>query len=238
MSHPVLELYDNSKGMRHLCFRLCTHAHTIFGILGQPLRPVFHQVSRNVNFRSIRIPQPPGSIPKTMMNRSLLKQTRRCLVRKLHAGQSLGAKQQPPPRFQKPGSLPKVVPSVDSKKLVADVEATGAPRPSIPAAVYEAHNRAPPPSPPSPPRIADTSSKEYKQAERKWLSVIVALPILFVTSYFLFDRRKCKPWRGILMLPMLTGSGVALGHVPPTLPHAAPSQGKEAVHEPKPKRIA
>ncbi|KAK4464341.1 hypothetical protein QBC42DRAFT_284541 [Cladorrhinum samala] len=153
------------------------------------------------------------------MNRSLLKQTRRCLVRKLHAGQSLGAKQQPPPRFQKPGSLPKVVPSVDSKKLVADVEATGAPRPSIPAAVYEAHNRAPPPSPPSPPRIADTSSKEYKQAERKWLSVIVALPILFVTSYFLFDR-------------------LALGHVPPTLPHAAPSQGKEAVHEPKPKRIA
>lgn len=175
--------------MRRLCFCCGQHAHTV-SILGQPL-PASVQVSRDLNCRPVRIAQPPDSIPKTMMSRSLLKGTRRCLVRKLHAGQSLGAKPPSPPRFQKPGSLPKVEPSDSSKRLVADVESTPVPRPSIPSAVYEAHNRAPPPSPP---RIADTSSKEYKQAERKWLSVIVALPILFVTSYFLFDRRKCKLW--------------------------------------------
>jgi len=36
----------------------------------------------------------------------------------------------------------------------------------------------------------DTSSKEYKRVERKVVSVMVALPILFVTSYFLYERRK------------------------------------------------
>ncbi|KAH8906185.1 hypothetical protein BR93DRAFT_928789 [Coniochaeta sp. PMI_546] len=34
----------------------------------------------------------------------------------------------------------------------------------------------------------DTSSPEYKQASRRYVSVMVALPILLVTSYFLFDR--------------------------------------------------
>lgn len=34
----------------------------------------------------------------------------------------------------------------------------------------------------------DTSSPEYKEAARKWTATMIALPILFVTSYFLFDR--------------------------------------------------
>lgn len=34
----------------------------------------------------------------------------------------------------------------------------------------------------------DISSLEYKQAERKWISTMIALPILLVTSYLLFDR--------------------------------------------------
>ncbi|KAJ4292878.1 hypothetical protein N0V88_005538 [Collariella sp. IMI 366227] len=34
----------------------------------------------------------------------------------------------------------------------------------------------------------DTSSKEYKRQARKVTSVIVALPIAIVTSYFLYDR--------------------------------------------------
>ncbi|KUI54689.1 hypothetical protein VP1G_02083 [Cytospora mali] len=34
----------------------------------------------------------------------------------------------------------------------------------------------------------DPSSPEYKEAARKWIGTIIALPILVVTSYFLFDR--------------------------------------------------
>jgi hypothetical protein len=39
----------------------------------------------------------------------------------------------------------------------------------------------------------DPSSPEYKQASRRYVSVMVALPILLVTSYFLFDRCKFLP---------------------------------------------
>lgn len=38
------------------------------------------------------------------------------------------------------------------------------------------------------PRKTDPSSPEYKQASRRYVSVMVALPIFLVTSYFLFDR--------------------------------------------------
>ncbi|KUI70812.1 hypothetical protein VM1G_06269 [Cytospora mali] len=34
----------------------------------------------------------------------------------------------------------------------------------------------------------DPSSPEYKEAARKWVGTIIALPILVVTSYFLFNR--------------------------------------------------
>ncbi|KAJ6438723.1 Aminotransferase class-III [Purpureocillium lavendulum] len=33
--------------------------------------------------------------------------------------------------------------------------------------------------------------KRYKTAARKWVSSIIALPIMLVTSYYLFDRREC-----------------------------------------------
>lgn len=32
--------------------------------------------------------------------------------------------------------------------------------------------------------------KRYNSAARKWVSSIIALPILLVTSYYLFDRRE------------------------------------------------
>ncbi|RKU48511.1 hypothetical protein DL546_006313 [Coniochaeta pulveracea] len=38
------------------------------------------------------------------------------------------------------------------------------------------------------PKKSDPSCPEYKQASRRYVSVMVALPILLVTSYFLFDR--------------------------------------------------
>lgn len=44
--------------------------------------------------------------------------------------------------------------------------------------------------PPEVRKPVDTSSKEYKRHERKVLSLIVALPFLFVTSYHLYDRRE------------------------------------------------
>lgn len=36
----------------------------------------------------------------------------------------------------------------------------------------------------------DSYQDRYKSASRKWTSSIVALPILLVTSYYLFERRK------------------------------------------------
>ncbi|KAK3690323.1 hypothetical protein B0T22DRAFT_481500 [Podospora appendiculata] len=45
--------------------------------------------------------------------------------------------------------------------------------------------RSPKPEEPNP---VDISSPEFKRASRKYTSVMVALPILFVTSYYLFDR--------------------------------------------------
>lgn len=39
------------------------------------------------------------------------------------------------------------------------------------------------------PRV-DPSSPEYKRAARRWVSGMVAMPILIVTSYFLFNRCK------------------------------------------------
>ncbi|KAL4796780.1 hypothetical protein BDV19DRAFT_76768 [Aspergillus venezuelensis] len=34
-------------------------------------------------------------------------------------------------------------------------------------------------------------TKEYKAASRRWLSTIVALPILIYSSWELYDRREC-----------------------------------------------
>ncbi|KAK4166823.1 hypothetical protein QBC43DRAFT_205111 [Cladorrhinum sp. PSN259] len=115
------------------------------------------------------------------------------------------------PRFQKPGSSSK-----EGFEKINVEESAGTPKPATlqnpvetarPVRVVAPETRATP-------RIVDTSSKKYKQAERQWVSVIVALPILFVTSYFLFDR-------------------LALGHVPPSLPGTAP---KTTESEPRPEQ--
>ncbi|KAI1502486.1 hypothetical protein F5X99DRAFT_156297 [Biscogniauxia marginata] len=41
---------------------------------------------------------------------------------------------------------------------------------------------------PSAPTRVDPSSQAYRQAARKYTSLMVAMPILLVTSYVLFDR--------------------------------------------------
>lgn len=50
-----------------------------------------------------------------------------------------------------------------------------------------------------PPRI-DTSSAAYKQAASKYTRIMIAMPILLVTSYYLFDRlalgHEAKTLRG------------------------------------------
>jgi hypothetical protein len=50
----------------------------------------------------------------------------------------------------------------------------------------QAGSRAPPPRR----KPVDTSSKEYKQTASKYVRFVVALPLLIVTSYFLYERRK------------------------------------------------
>jgi hypothetical protein len=44
--------------------------------------------------------------------------------------------------------------------------------------------------------------RKYNTAARKWVSSIIALPIFFVTSYYLFDRRMFSlpavfDWNGL-----------------------------------------
>lgn len=64
---------------------------------------------------------------------------------------------------------------------VTGTSASNAPQPPPPETM----------APPSEPiKVVDTSSPDYKRAARKYTSVMVALPILLVTSYFLFDRRE------------------------------------------------
>ncbi|KAJ5337941.1 hypothetical protein N7452_004669 [Penicillium brevicompactum] len=57
------------------------------------------------------------------------------------------------------------------------------------------NNRPPRPVRQQPPRIPKgvediRQTKEYKTAARRWLSTIVALPIVIVSSYVLYERRK------------------------------------------------
>ncbi|KAI0184227.1 hypothetical protein EV127DRAFT_242900 [Xylaria flabelliformis] len=52
---------------------------------------------------------------------------------------------------------------------------------------------------PTPPRV-DTSSTAYKTAASKYTRFMIAMPILLVTSYYLFDRlalgHEAKSFRG------------------------------------------
>jgi len=87
-------------------------------------------------------------------------------------------------RFSKPGTSP-ASQSNGSKTGEPVTEASVPPSPTTASAPLK-----PQPQPQPQPKRVDSSSKEYKRVERKVVSVMVALPILFVTSYFLFERRK------------------------------------------------
>ncbi|KAJ5225290.1 hypothetical protein N7468_006515 [Penicillium chermesinum] len=66
--------------------------------------------------------------------------------------------------------------------------------PQYPSEKFQTGQPTRPPRPPRPspsnlkghPNIRSTP--EYKRAARRWLSVIVATPVLLVTTYMLFDR--------------------------------------------------
>ncbi|ROW16120.1 hypothetical protein VPNG_01986 [Cytospora leucostoma] len=72
-----------------------------------------------------------------------------------------------------PAKAPEPAVSPSAETQAAEASTAGA---DLPATMYDAR-----------PRV-DTSSKEYKKAERSWTNMMVALPILIVTSYFLFER--------------------------------------------------
>ncbi|KAK7738403.1 hypothetical protein SLS53_006218 [Cytospora paraplurivora] len=72
-----------------------------------------------------------------------------------------------------PANAPEPAVSPSANTQAAAASTAGA---DLPATTYDAR-----------PRV-DTSSKEYKKAERSWTNMMVALPILIVTSYFLFER--------------------------------------------------
>ncbi|KAI1198154.1 hypothetical protein F5X97DRAFT_323724 [Nemania serpens] len=61
------------------------------------------------------------------------------------------------------------------------------------------------PTPPTPRRI-DTSSPAYKQAAARYVRFVVAMPVLLVTSYYLFDRlylgHEKRPFLGELVYAM------------------------------------
>ncbi|KAJ8131600.1 hypothetical protein O1611_g2026 [Lasiodiplodia mahajangana] len=75
-------------------------------------------------------------------------------------------------------------------------ESTKARVPSRPNATAA---RMPPSRPLMPPRV-DTSSAAYKSAASKYTRLMIAMPILIVTSYYLFDRlavgHEAKSLRG------------------------------------------
>lgn len=82
-----------------------------------------------------------------------------------------------------------------NKANVTEPAATPAasPTPEPPARPTHTRSQEPPQThyePPPPLKRVDTSSKEYKRALRKVTSLIVALPIAIVTSYYLWERRK------------------------------------------------
>ncbi|KAK4445523.1 hypothetical protein QBC34DRAFT_428893 [Podospora aff. communis PSN243] len=81
------------------------------------------------------------------------------------------------------------------KKRFTEVKTTPTPTPTESKPISARHYQ-PRPFPasrtegatPPPPKPVDVKSPEYKQAARKWTSLMVALPILVVSSYYLFDR--------------------------------------------------
>jgi hypothetical protein len=66
-----------------------------------------------------------------------------------------------------------------------------APQPAAPA---------PPPKKPLDPKSPEYQ-KSYNSLARRWLAGLIAAPVFFVTSYYLYDRRKCllEPLGGSLL---------------------------------------
>lgn len=62
-----------------------------------------------------------------------------------------------------------------------------------------AEREAPPPD-----ETAEEYKERYKSAARRWTATIIALPILLVTSYYLFDRCACHFLLCSLELYLLT----------------------------------
>lgn len=60
-------------------------------------------------------------------------------------------------------------------------------KPPVPNRPNSSASRIPRSGTPTPLRV-DTSSKAYKQAATKYTRFMIGMPILLVTSYFLFDR--------------------------------------------------
>ncbi|KAI2604137.1 uncharacterized protein GGS25DRAFT_449445 [Hypoxylon fragiforme] len=56
---------------------------------------------------------------------------------------------------------------------------------------------------PNRPRV-DTNSPEYKRAARNYTRTLVALPILIVTSWYLFDRLALGNQQKVLLDPSAT----------------------------------
>lgn len=83
----------------------------------------------------------------------------------------------------------------------------------------------------------DSYQSRYKAAARRWTSLMVALPILIVTSYHLYDRRefsgRCS-WIAAISRessPLSDRHGVLpvlLGHAPKSLPRPRPTDGSQA----------
>lgn len=59
--------------------------------------------------------------------------------------------------------------------------------------------------------------KRYKSNTRKWISTMIALPIFFVTSYYLFDRRKLNDiwgWVSCMLIQVVVALGNAQKEMP------------------------
>ena len=71
----------------------------------------------------------------------------------------------------------------------------------------------------------DKYQKRYKSAARKWVSSLIALPILLVTSYYLFDRcEQCLTFESHRERVHADGAlaPVALGHAQKSMPKTPP----------------
>ncbi|KAK1830108.1 hypothetical protein QBC39DRAFT_117552 [Podospora conica] len=113
------------------------------------------------------------------------------------------------PQQKKVGSLDTPAPARTDTAQTTATEAPAAPTtlPRAPPIGAWKPTAKPREAAPAVKKPVDVKSPEYKSAARKWVAAIVALPILFVTSYYLFDR-------------LVLGNGPGLMDPAPTPPAA------------------